>query len=145
MIVQLLLEYGANTSIRNRFGALPSDDARSQLIRENILNSQQDQISILSNYLINKKLAKKLVIIKYKGQIIGKKIMRSENFLPYNIKYIKENWEIGFHGTKYHVLESIMKNGLLPSGAKINGTEIKPPSGHIPLNTKVAGFQNEKK
>ena len=49
MIVQLLLEYGAKTSIRNRFGALPSDDARSQLIRENILNSQQDQISILSN------------------------------------------------------------------------------------------------
>ena len=69
MIVQLLLEYGAKTSIRNRFGALPSDDARSQLIRENILNSQQDQISILSNELINKKLAKKLVIIKYKGQM----------------------------------------------------------------------------
>ena len=49
MIVQLLLEYGANMSIRNRFGALSSDDARSQLIRDNILNSQQDQISILSN------------------------------------------------------------------------------------------------
>ena len=48
LIVQLLLEYGANTSIRNRFGDLPSDDA-SQLIRDNILNSQQDQISILSN------------------------------------------------------------------------------------------------
>ena len=30
LIVQLLLEYGANTSIRNRFGTLPSDDARSQ-------------------------------------------------------------------------------------------------------------------
>ena len=49
LIVQLLLEYGANTSIRNRFGDLPSDDTRSQLIRDNILNSQQDQISILSN------------------------------------------------------------------------------------------------
>ena len=48
LIVQLLLEYEANTSIRNRFGDLPSDDA-SQLIRDNILNSQQDQISILSN------------------------------------------------------------------------------------------------
>ena len=66
-IIQLLLEYGANTSIRNRFSALPSDDARSQLKRDNILNSQQDKISILSNYLINKKL------VKYKVQIIGKK------------------------------------------------------------------------
>ena len=69
------------------------------------------------------------MIIKYKGEI-------------YNIKYIKENWEIGFHGTRHNVLESIMRNGLLPSGTKINGKEIKPPSHHIPLNTKVAGFSN---
>ena len=67
--------------------------------------------------------------------------MRSENVLPYNIKYIKI-WEIGFHGTRHNVLEPIMRIGLLSSGRKINGTEIKPPSGHIPLNTKVAGFSN---
>ena len=53
------------------------------------------------------------MIIKYKNQIIGKKIMRSENVLPHNIKYKKENWEIGFLGTKYHVLESIMRIGLI--------------------------------
>ena len=62
--------------------------------------------------------------------------------MPYNIKYLKENWEIGFHGTKYNVLESIMRNGLLPSETKINGTEIKPPSNHIPLNIEVARIQN---
>ena len=39
--------------------------------------------------------------------------MRSENVLPHNIKYKKENWEIGFLGTKYHVLESIMRIGLI--------------------------------
>ncbi len=59
--------------------------------------------------------------------------MRSENVLPYNIKYIKI-WEIGFHGTRHNVLEPIMRIGLLSSGRKINGTEIKPPSHHIPLN-----------
>ena len=53
------------------------------------------------------------MIIKYKNQIIGKKIMRSENVLPHNIKYKKENWEIGFHGTRHNVLESIMRNGLI--------------------------------
>ena len=61
------------------------------------------------------------MIIKYKRQI-------------YNIKSIKENWEIGFHGTRHNVLEPIMRIGLLPSGIKINRTEIKPPSDHIPLN-----------
>ena len=35
-----------------------------------------------------------------------------------------------------------MKNGLLPSGTKINGTEIKPPSHHIPLSIEEAGIQN---
>ena len=39
--------------------------------------------------------------------------MRSENVLPHNIKYIKENWEIGFHGIKYHELESIMRIRLI--------------------------------
>ena len=68
--------------------------------------------------------------------------MKNENFLTYNIKYIKENWKIGFHGTRHNVLESIMKNGLLPSGTKINGTEIKPPLNHIPLNIEVARIQN---
>ena len=42
-IVQLLLEYRANISIKNRFGALESCDARSKWIRDNILNSQKDK------------------------------------------------------------------------------------------------------
>ena len=35
-----------------------------------------------------------------------------------------------------------MRNGLLTSGTKVNRPEIKPSSGHIPLNTKVTGFLN---
>ena len=36
-----------------------------------------------------------------------------------------------------------MKFGLLPSGSKLdNGIELKPPSGHIPLNVEVAGYKN---
>ena len=82
IIVQLLLEYGAKTNIKNNFNALVSDDAISLIIKNSILNSQNDQISIISNYLINKKLAKKLIkLIKYKNRIIGKKIMRSEYLL----------------------------------------------------------------
>ena len=105
IIVQLLLEYGAKTNIKNKFNALPSDDACSISIKNNILNSQTYQISILSSYLINKKLAKKLILVKYNNKIIGKKIMRSENMLPSNINYIKNNWEPTFHGTKFNSLE----------------------------------------
>ena len=38
-----------------------------------ILNSQKDKIKNLLNDLINKKLAKKLILVKYDNQIIGKK------------------------------------------------------------------------
>ena len=78
-IVQLLLEYVADTSIKNIFDALESCDARSKWIRDNILNSKKTNFNFIK-LLINKKL------IKYKGQIIETKIMISENVFLYNIK-----------------------------------------------------------
>ena len=51
-IVQLLLEYGADTSIKNIFDALESYDARSKWIRDNILNSQKDKFQFYQ--IINK-------------------------------------------------------------------------------------------
>ena len=42
--------------------------------------------------------------------IIGKKILRHESLLPENIDYIKKNWVVGWHGTKFEFLESIMMN-----------------------------------
>ena len=59
------------------------------------------------------------------------------------INYIRKNWEVGWHGTKYEFLESIMKYGLYPSGSKLdNGVEIKPLEGHVKLNTKLEGFND---
>ena len=51
-IVQLLLEYRTNTSIKNIFSALESCDARSKWIRDNILNSQKDKFQFYQ--IINK-------------------------------------------------------------------------------------------
>ena len=51
-IVQLLLEYGADTSIKNIFGDLESCDARSKWISDNILNSQKDKFQVYQ--IINK-------------------------------------------------------------------------------------------
>ena len=52
LIVQLLLEYGADTSIKNIFGDLESCDARSKWIRDNILNSKKTKFRFYQ--IINK-------------------------------------------------------------------------------------------
>ena len=140
--VKLLLEYGAKTEIKNIDGKTVLEDAYSKKIKEIILNSQKDKITNLLNDLINKKLAKKLILVKYDDQIIGKKIIRNEEMLSSYINNEKE-WEIGWHGTKFEFLESIMKYGLYPSGSKLeNGYEIKPLKGHVQLNIKVDKFNN---
>ena len=140
--VKLLLEYGAKTEIKNIDGKTVLEDAYSKKIKEIILNSQKDKITNLLNDLLNKKLAKKLILVKYDNQIIGKKIIRNEEMLSSYINNEKE-WEIGWHGTKFEFLESIMKYGLYPSGSKLeNGYEIKPLKGHVQLNIKVDKFNN---
>ena len=143
IIVQLLLEYGANTQIKNKSGALPSDDAFTISIKNNILNSEKDEITIFCNDLIKKGLARKLEIVKYNGEIIGKRILRSDKKLPKDFDKISKSWNSAWHGTKYRFLESIMKYGLYPSGSKLeNGYEIKPLKGHVQLKQKLAGFDD---
>ena len=143
IIVQLLLEYGANTQIKNKSGALPSDDAFTISIKNNILNSEKDEITIFCNDLIKKGLARKLEIVKYNGEIIGKRILRSDKKLPKDFDKISKSWNSAWHGTKYRFLESIMKYGLRPSGTKLeNGNEINPLKGHIKLNKKVQNIEN---
>ena len=142
-VVKLLLEYGAKTNLENSGGNIVIEEAFSKEIKRIILESYEDKITELLNKLTNQKLAKRLILVKYNNIIIGKKILRNEEMMPSNIKEIKKNWEVGWHGTKFEFLESIMKYGLYPSGTKLkNGKEIKPLDGHVKLNTKVAGFDN---
>lgn len=144
-IVKLLLEYGAKTNIKNIYGNSVFDDAKSDVIREIISISEKDKITCLLNKLTDERLAKRLILVKYNNLIIGKKILRNEENIGKDIdlNYIKNNWEVGWHGTKFEFLESIMRYGLYPSGSKLkDGTEIKPLEGHVPLNIKVAGFDN---
>ena len=143
--VKLLLEYGAKTTIKNMFGKSVYEEANSDIIKNIILNSQKDKITCLLNKLTDEKLANRLILVKYNNLIIGKKILRNEEKIGKDIdlNYIKNNWEVGWHGTKFEFLESIMKYGLYPSGSKLeNGVEIKPLEGHVKLNTKVAGFDD---
>lgn len=48
-----------------------------------------------------------------------------------------------WHGTKFKNLESIVKNGLKPSGTKISDKSIiMPPDNHIDLNTTFDGIKD---
>lgn len=141
--VALLLEYGAKTNIKNVDGKTVFEDARSEKIKEYISSYRKDTISNLFHSLFEKKFAKKLILLKYNSYVIGKKIIRDEKYLPSNFSEIKDNWVVGWHGTKFEFLESIMKYGLYPSGSKLeDGTEIKPLKGHIKLKTKVDKFDD---
>jgi hypothetical protein len=143
--IKLLLEYGAKTNLKNFDGNLALQDTKNIKIKEIILQFEKDKITCLLNKLTDQKLGDRLILVKYNNQIIGKKILRNEKLIStdLNINHIKKNWEVGWHGTKFEFLESIMKYGLYPSGSKLeNGVEIKPLAGHVKLKTKLAGFDD---
>jgi hypothetical protein len=143
LVVQLLIEYGININIRNKFGSTAADEARTPFIKELILRSQEDRIMNLYQYLFSKGLVSNFVIIKKKGKVVAKKLMCSNKILPYNFPYINKNWIPVWHGTKFKFLESILVNGLKPSGSKLsNGTRIIPLPGHISINETVSGIKN---
>ena len=141
--VDLLLNYGAKTKVKNAGGNTPIEETSSGKIKDYILSSEQDKITSFFHSLLEKGLAQKLILVKYNSFIIGKKIIRNEQFLPPNISEIKSDWVVGWHGTKFQFLESIMKYGLYPSGSKLpDGSKIKPLEGHVKLKTKVDKFDD---
>ena len=143
--VKLLLEYGAKTNSKNFSGKSALQESTKNEVKSIISFYEEDKITCLLNKLLEKKLAKKLIVVKYNNLIIGKKIIRNNEILAkdFDINYLRKNWELGWHGTKYESLESIMKYGLYPSGSKLdNGVEIKPLKGHVKLNVKLAGFDD---
>lgn len=142
-ICKLLLEYGARATLENSAGNLAIEESYSDQLFKIIHDSLDDKITCLLNNLIAQKIAKRLILVKYNDMIIRKKILRHDSLLPENIDYIKNNWVVGWHGTKFEFLESIMIYGLYPSGSKlIDAREIKPLKGHIPLKTKLEGFDD---
>ena len=143
LIVQLLIEYGIDINIKNRFNSTAADEAKTPLIRDLILQSKEDRITNLFHELHSKGLISNLVIVKKKGAIVAKKLMCSEKMLPSNFSYINKNWVPVWHGTKFKFLESIVENGLKPSGSKLkNGREITPLPGHISIDQTISGIKN---
>ena len=134
LIVQLLIEYGINTKIKNNNGSTAADDAKTPSIKNLILKSEQDTILNLYHNLHMKGFVSNLVPIKNGSRIIAQKMLCLPGFLKKDYLYLINKWIPAWHGTKLKVLESIADYGLLPSGTKLeNGMSIRVNSGHIPL------------
>ncbi|CAF4749062.1 unnamed protein product [Rotaria socialis] len=143
-IVELLLEYGANPEMKNKFGNKPTEEGCSQNIKLCIMSKTNDQIHSLFNSLKHQGLAEHLVIIKHSGRIIGKKILRNSGCEPqYSLSDTTKLWTVAWHGTKYKHLDSIVKYGLHPAGSVLSpGNRIFTQAGHIPLHVKVGSCEN---
>ena len=133
-VVKLLLSYGAKTNIKNNFGHLPIDEAISEEIKNIIKEGEKDPILKLYQTLISKKIAKKLIPISSKENIVAKKIVCNLINLPneYKLKEVESEWLTARHGTNFGVLESIAEIGLKPAGGlNKKGEEIEVCISHI--------------
>lgn len=142
LIIQLLIEHGINTKIRNNFGATAADEAKTPMIKELILKSDQDRIMNLYQYLYNKNYVAKIIPIKKNNVVIAQKLLCPSGLSQKNFTQISQNWYPAWHGTKFKNLESIIKYGLHPSGSKLpDGARININEGHIPLNVELSGIK----
>ena len=132
-IVEMLLEYGANPAIKNRFGNTPAEEARDRSIKEVFEQYNTDNLVKITGPMIANGHVFRIEPIQHNGKVIAKQIHRRiDSDMWANIK----GWDVGWHGTKANHLASIFTYGLQPSGTKLpTGESIKPPPGHIGLNS----------
>ena len=125
LVVQLLLQYGADTTTKNNFSNYAFDESKNSSISKNIKEFKDDVINILLTKLDNNKLSLGMRLLKKKNMVIGKKILR-------NVPNNHSDWILCWHGTHYNALYSIMENGLIAAGSKLkNGLELEPKDNHI--------------
>lgn len=145
-VVKLLLRYGADTEVKNRWDTTPADEASTE-IRQIILSYKEDPISKILTSLLREGLACRVRFIKHEDIVIAKEVLRHKNAIDgetrQQLDYIISTWKNVWHGTKAEHLESIMGHGLKPSGSTLpDGRSISPPSGHFKLDKEHSGISN---
>ena len=133
-VVKILMVYGAQTNIKNKYGHLAKDEAKSKEIQDLLKENEKDPIERLYKSLIQKNLVNELIPLSINGKIVAKKILCKLNNLPkkYKSEDIDNSWITAWHGTNFSCLESIVEIGLKPSGGKLkNGKEIQVCVSHI--------------
>ena len=142
LIVGLLLQHGAKSDIRNKWGNTAIDESATPSIRSLIQTASGDDISSLAARLKERQLVKSVRLIEYQGEVIAKELTRDPRGLDAltrdELNNIHSTWETAWHGTRYGYLESIIDKGLLPSGS----SGIKPAKGHYKLGETHFGIRD---
>ena len=74
-VCKFLLEYGERGTLENEGGNLAIEESHSNKLFIIFHDSLDDKITCLLNNLIDKKLAKRLILVKYNDMIIEKKFL----------------------------------------------------------------------
>ena len=144
LIVELLLKYGADPGIKNKWGNTALDEASGEL-KAVISACKTDGISKIVTSLISSNLVHKTRFIEYKGKVVAREVQRNSDLLDSSTKnrwnYIQASWHLAWHGTKAKYLSSILRNGLMPSGTRLSdGSSIEPPDNHYKLGETRFGI-----
>ena len=138
-IVEMLLEHGADPTVKNRFGNTPAEEARDESIKEVIKKCTEDNLLKIIVPMVTCKDAHKVKKIEHNGQYVAKQVHRT--ITPATWATIR-TWKVGWHGTKSQHLASIFKYGLKPSGTELpSGEKIIPPSNHFGLDFSTTEFK----
>ena len=132
--------------MKNKGGNTPVSESSDEL-KKVFEMYKKDPFQSTVNYFDSTNLTEGFQLIYYRGKKFGAEIFRSKNQLDPATKcqwdVIKHDWEVAYHGTKHRYINSILKHGLQPSGAKLpNGELIKPPSYHIQFGKNYAGVED---
>lgn len=106
-VAKILIVYGAQTNIKNKYGHLPKDEAMTKEIKDLLKESEKDPIDELFKKLVKKNLAISLIPIYIEGKIVAKKILCKMN----NLVEVGNDWIVAWHGTNFQNLESIVEVG----------------------------------
>lgn len=146
LIVELLLKYGADPSIKNKWGNTPMDEAHGEMSAV-ISSYKKDGIGQIVTALVSKKLVHSTRFINHRGKVVAREVQRNNDLVDASTKhkwdYIQSTWHLAWHGTKSKYVSSILRRGLLPSGSKLSdGSSIEPPNNHYKLGETHFGIRD---
>lgn len=147
LVVELLLDYGADLTIKNRWGNTAADEAVSEVLKQVIQLHKHDRILETVSALRERGLVSGFRQVRHEGKVVGKEAIRHYNAFDQQtrrvVSSLKNKWMTTWHGTKAKNLESILRYGIKPSGSKLpDGSVIRPPSNHYQPNETHFGVPN---
>ena len=135
-IVKMLLEYGADPTIKNKWNHTPMEEAENNKITEAFTKYKDNQISQFIESLKEMDKRHRFRPIFYGNDIVAKEVIINDTAEL-------NHWHTAWHGTQYDHLQSIIKNGLQPSGNTLpDGSTITTGKGHFKLGKTYFGVDD---